>query len=47
MTMKSKTNKKIAKLGFSTKQVIKSNNSTKIKGGAQYYCCVRNKWITT
>lgn len=44
MTMKSKVTKKLAKLDLSTKQVIKSENCSKIKGGA-YYCCVRNRWI--
>ncbi len=41
--MKSKATKKLANLDLSTKQVIKSKNCKKIKGGA-YYCCVRNQW---
>lgn len=43
--MKLKVTKKLADLSFSTKELIKSTDGAKIKGGGWYYCCARNKWI--
>lgn len=44
--MSTKLSKKISSLNLNASQVIPTNQCSKLKGGG-YYCCVRNKWIST
>lgn len=44
--MISKATKKLSALNLNSDQVIKPADCAKVKGGYQYWCCTRNKWIT-
>lgn len=46
MTMNSKVSSKLASLALNPSQMIDKDTCGKIKGGAAYYCCTRNRWIT-
>ncbi len=43
--MNSKVSNKISNLSLNSTQVITKDKCGKIKGGAYYYCCTRNKWV--
>jgi len=36
---------KLTQLNLNPNDVITNDNCAAIKGGGQYWCCVRNKWI--
>ncbi len=37
---------KLTQLNLNANDVMTNDKCAAIKGGGQYYCCARNKWIT-